>query len=97
MKKHVWTTGLWRPLPPFWYSRGIAAAQWNPLNPVSDAKQQADGATLTLKNGTSEIGGLLRLDYPCDLRSRALLFPTRRQYVVIKKNWAAVAVHICRD
>ena len=65
-----------------------AAAQWNPLNPVTDVKQQADGATFTMQKGTLRLvvcsDSIVRVTY-----APSATFPDTKQFVVIKKDWAA--------
>jgi alpha-D-xyloside xylohydrolase len=65
---------------------GTAAAQWNPLNPVTDVKQQADGVTLTMQKGTLRLvvcsDSIVRVTY-----APGATFPDTPQYVVIKNSW----------
>ncbi|HSB74538.1 MAG TPA: glycoside hydrolase family 31 protein [Terriglobales bacterium] len=64
-----------------------ASAQWNELNPVTGARQEKDGAALTLKTGTLKLqvcsASMVRVLY-----SPTSTFPDRPDYVVIKKDWA---------
>ena len=60
-----------------------ALAQWNPLNPVSSAKQQADGIVLQLHSG------VLKLQVCSDTIIRVIYsptdsFPEKKEYLVIK-------------
>jgi alpha-D-xyloside xylohydrolase len=70
------------------WNAGPAAAQWNPLNPVMDVKQQADGATFTMQKGMLRLvvcsDSIVRVTY-----APGATFPDTPQYVVIKKDWAA--------
>jgi alpha-D-xyloside xylohydrolase len=65
-----------------------AVAQWNPLNPVTEVKQQADGATFTMQKGTLRLvvcsDSIIRVTY-----APGATFPDTTQFVVIKKDWAA--------
>lgn len=66
-----------------------AAAQWAPMNPVVDVRQEPDGLTLTMKQGT------LRLQVCSDtiihvLYSATPSVPARFDPVIVKKSWAAV-------
>src|SRR4051812_12146611 len=65
-----------------------ASAQWNPLNPVTDAKQQADGIVFQLKSG------VLKLQVCSDTIIRVMYsptdsFPEKKEYLVIKDKWPA--------
>jgi alpha-D-xyloside xylohydrolase len=64
-----------------------ASAQWNELNPVTGARQEKDGAVLTMKTGTLKLqvcsASMVRVLY-----SPTSTFPDRPDYVVIKKDWA---------
>jgi len=80
---------LWIALASFLLFASAANAQWNPLNPVHDVKKLPDGAEFTLKSG------LLKLQVCSDSIIRVLYsptsaFPTRPDYVVIKKSWGPV-------
>jgi len=66
-----------------------ASAQWNPLNPVTDAKQQADGIVFQLKSG------VLKLQVCSDTIIRVMYsptdsFPEKKEYLVIKDKWPAI-------
>jgi alpha-D-xyloside xylohydrolase len=65
-----------------------AFAQWDTLNPVSNVKQQADGAVLTMRVGTLRIlvcsDSIVRVTYSPDAG-----IPDTPQYVVIKNSWPA--------
>ncbi|HWC18539.1 MAG TPA: TIM-barrel domain-containing protein [Terriglobales bacterium] len=66
-----------------------ASAQWSPRNPVTAVQQQPDGVVLKMGSGT------LRVQICTDsivhvLYSPTAEFPTRPEYVVLKKNWPAV-------
>ncbi len=65
---------------------GRAGAQWNPLNPVTGVKQQADGVVLTMQNGTLRLlvcsDSIVRVTY-----APGATFPDTPQYVVIKSSW----------
>ncbi len=67
---------------------GTAGAQWNPLNPVTGVKQQADGAVLTMQSGTLRLlvcsDSIVRVTY-----APGTTFPDTPQYVVTKNTWAA--------
>jgi len=61
-------------------------AQWNPLNPVMEVRQEPDGAELVLQKG------ILKLRVCTDSIVRVLYTPTNRfpkvkDFVVIKKEW----------
>jgi len=63
-----------------------ASAQWNPLNPVSEAKQQNDGVILQLKSG------MLKLQVCSDSIIRVIYsptnsFPEKKEYLVLKDKW----------
>src|SRR5947207_9547041 len=63
-----------------------AAAQWNPLNPITDFARQPDGVQFTLKIG------MLKLQVISDSIARVLYapgsaFPNKQEFVVIKSNW----------
>ena len=65
-----------------------ASAQWNPLNPVTGVKQQADGVVLQLESGVLKLqvcsDSIVRVMYsPTDS------FPQKKEYLVIKDKWAA--------
>src|SRR5437868_2878421 len=63
-----------------------AFAQWNPLNPVADVKQQADGIVLQLKSGALKLqvcsDSIIRVMY-----SPTSSFPEKTEYLVIKNKW----------
>lgn len=63
-------------------------AQWIPLNPVKDVRQQADGVLLTMKTGTLRLqvctDSILRLTY-----APGATIPETPQYIVIKSSWPA--------
>jgi alpha-D-xyloside xylohydrolase len=65
-----------------------ALAQWNPLNPVTSVKQQADGVVLAMKSGTLRLlvcsDSIVRVTY-----SPGGNIPDTPQYVVNKRNWPA--------
>ena len=66
-----------------------AAAQWNPLNPVTGAQQEPDGVVIQLQTGA------LRLQV-CSptiihvLYSPTGTFPATKEYLVIKSSWPPV-------
>ncbi len=64
-----------------------AFAQWNPLNPVTGVKQQADGVVLTMRVGTLRLvvcsGSIVRVTY-----SLGAGIPDTPQYVVARQSWA---------
>ncbi len=64
-----------------------ASAQWNPLNPVTDVKQQSDGVVLKMQKGTLRLvvcaDSIVRVTY-----APGATFPDTPQYVVIKNSWA---------
>jgi alpha-D-xyloside xylohydrolase len=63
-----------------------AFAQWNPLNPVTGVKQQADGVMLTMRVGTLRLvvcsGSIVRVTY-----SPGAGIPDTPQYVVTRQSW----------
>jgi alpha-D-xyloside xylohydrolase len=65
-----------------------AFAQWNPLNPVTGVKQQADGVVLTMRVGTLRLlvcsDSIVRVTYAPDAG-----IPDTPQYDVIKQSWPA--------
>ncbi|MFB3924172.1 MAG: glycoside hydrolase family 31 protein [Terriglobia bacterium] len=65
-----------------------AKAQWNPLNPVTSAQPQADGALLQMQAGVLRIqvcsDSIVRVTY-----SPHATFPSPAEYVVTKKAWPA--------
>jgi len=66
-----------------------AHAQWNDLNPVLDARKEADGVLFPMKAGTMK----LQVCTPSVVRvlySPTGAFPRRPDYVVIKQTWAPV-------
>ena len=65
-----------------------ASAQWIPLNPVQNTKQQADGALFEMQTG------LLRVQICTDsivhvVYSPNSSFPNEKDYVVTKESWVA--------
>jgi alpha-D-xyloside xylohydrolase len=66
-----------------------ASAQWIPLNPVVDAKQQPDGALITLKLGYLRLRvcteSIVRVVYSLDAA-----VPARPDFIVTKTNWPHV-------
>jgi alpha-D-xyloside xylohydrolase len=64
-----------------------AGAQWNPLNPVTSAKQQADGALFEMQTGVLRVqictDSIVRVVY-----SPTSSFPNEKDYVVTKESWA---------
>jgi alpha-D-xyloside xylohydrolase len=67
-----------------------ARAQWNPLNPVTDFKQQPDGVLITLKTG------YLRLQVCTDSIIRVVYspeptVPQRTDFIVTKTSWPHTA------
>jgi alpha-D-xyloside xylohydrolase len=64
----------------------LAHAQWNPLNPVTDAKKLDDGVQLTMARGTLRLqvceGSIVRVLY-----APGAQFPNRPDLVVIKNTW----------
>ncbi len=65
-----------------------ACAQWNELNPITDARKEADGVVFTMKTGTMKLQvcseSIVRVLY-----SPTSAFPDRPEFVVIKKTWPA--------
>ena len=65
-----------------------AQAQWTPMNPVKNVRQESDGATFTMGSGTLKIqicsDSIIRVLY-----SPLSSFPQRPDYVVIKQSWPA--------
>ncbi len=73
-------------------SLGLASsafAQWNPLNPVGEAKQQENGVVLGMRTGTLRLqicsDSIVRVTY-----APGSTLPDTPQYVVTKTNWPAV-------
>ena len=64
-----------------------SSAQWNPLNPVTSVKQQADGLVLAMKSGTLRLlvcsDSIVRVTY-----SPGTGIPETPQYAVTKQSWA---------
>ena len=67
---------------------GIAAAQWNPLNPVVSVQKEPDGVRFTLQKGVMRIqvcsDAIVRVRY-----SLAESVPHHPDLVVIKNSWPA--------
>src|SRR6202035_5252506 len=65
-----------------------ALAQWNPLNPVTSMKQQADGVVLAMKYGTLRLlvcsDSIVRVTY-----APGAYIPDTPQDAVNKQNWPA--------
>jgi alpha-D-xyloside xylohydrolase len=65
-----------------------AGAQWLPLNPVKDVKQQSDGILLAMKTGTLRLqvctDSIVRLTF-----APGATIPDTPQYVVVKTSWPA--------
>jgi alpha-D-xyloside xylohydrolase len=63
-------------------------AQWNPLNPVTGVKQQADGVVLTMRAGTLRLlvcsDSIVRVTY-----APGAVVPDAPQYAVTKQTWPA--------
>jgi alpha-D-xyloside xylohydrolase len=63
-----------------------ALAQWNPLNPVTGVKQQADGLVLTMHVGTMRLlvcsDSIVRVTY-----APGPSIPDSPQYVATKQSW----------
>jgi alpha-D-xyloside xylohydrolase len=61
-------------------------AQWNSLNPVTAAKEETDGATLTMQSGTLRVrvcsDTIMRITY-----AAGTSLPDTPQYVVTKNDW----------
>ena len=78
---------LWKALSCILLLAGVACAQWNPLNPVTDVKKQSDGVVLTMQKGTLRLvvcsDSVVRVTY-----APGATFPDTPQYVVIKSSWA---------
>lgn len=66
-----------------------ARAQWNPLNPVTDFKQQKDGLQFTRKSGVMKLqvcsDSIVRVIF-----SPASTVPNLQNQVVIKNQWPSV-------
>jgi alpha-D-xyloside xylohydrolase len=67
----------------------VAAAQWNPLNPVVSVQREAHGVRLTLEKG------VMRIQVCSDAILRVRFSPAEAgeehpDLVVIKKNWPAI-------
>ena len=74
----------------------VASAQWAPMNPVTDVKQQADGVVFTMQTGTLKV--LVCSDSIVHvLYSATEIFPERFDPVVIKKSWPAVKWTMASD
>jgi alpha-D-xyloside xylohydrolase len=65
-------------------------AQWNPLNPVTAAKEEPDGATLTLQTGILRLricsDSIIRITY-----APGTSLPDTPQYVITKNAWPRTA------
>jgi len=65
-----------------------AAAQWNPLNPVRDVRQQGDGLLLAMESGVLRLQvctpSMIRVRY-----SPGSSFVDRPEYVVVQTDWPA--------
>jgi len=63
-----------------------SSAQWNPLNPVTSVKQQADGLVLGMKSGTLRLlvcsDSIVRVTY-----SPGAGVPETPQYTITKQSW----------
>jgi alpha-D-xyloside xylohydrolase len=66
-----------------------AAAQWNPLNPVTGVQQQSDGVVIQLHTGALKLqvcsSTMIHVLY-----SPTGTFPEKKEYLVIKNDWARV-------
>lgn len=64
----------------------LSHAQWAPMNPVTDVKQQADGVLVPMQTGTLKIqvctDSIIHVLY-----SPTATFPNGPDYVVTKKDW----------
>src|SRR5215469_101181 len=83
----MWSRGLMLPVLLVCFS-SVAAAQWNPLNPVVSVQKERDGVRLTLQKG------VMRLQACSDSIIRVRYSPTESaqahpDLVVIKNNWPA--------
>lgn len=67
-------------------SASTAAAQWNPLNPVTSVQRQADGVLFRMQSGALRLvvctDSIVRVIY-----APAPSFPEENDYVVIRKSW----------
>jgi len=66
-----------------------AFAQWNPLNPVAEVKQQENGVVLGMRAGTLRLqicsDSIVRVTY-----APGSTLPDTPQYVITKTNWPAM-------
>jgi alpha-D-xyloside xylohydrolase len=67
-----------------------AGAQWNPLNPVTAAKEESDGVTLTMQAGILRVrvcsAAIIRVTY-----AAGTALPDTPQYAVTKNSWPRAA------
>ena len=75
----------------FWFSllSVVANAQWSPLNPVIDVRQQPDGALLTMRSGVLKLqvcsDAIVRVTY-----SPTSAIPQLNDHLVIKTSWPGI-------
>jgi len=71
-------------------------AQWNPLNPVINVRQQPDGALITLKTGFLRLRvcteSIVRVVYSLEAD-----IPTRPDFIVTKTDWPQVDFALTSD
>src|SRR5579884_1628105 len=69
---------------------GIAPAQWLPLNPVHDFRQEPNRVVFTMQTGILELqvctDSVVRVRY-----APGSSFPDRHDFVVVKTDWPAVS------
>ncbi len=65
---------------------GVAHAQWAPMNPVTNVRQQPDGVLFTMQTGTLKLqvctDSIIRVRYSATSR-----FSDRPDYVITKTSW----------
>src|SRR5277367_6466513 len=67
-----------------------ACAQWNPLNPVTAAKEESDGVTLSMQSGLLRVrvcsAAIIRVTY-----AAGTSLPDTPQYAITKNSWPRAA------
>src|SRR5439155_9564847 len=75
---------------------GVAGAQSNPLNPITNFARQADGVQFTSKSGILKLQvcseSIIRVLY-----ARGPTFPKTQDFVVIKTTWPSVKWDVQSD
>jgi alpha-D-xyloside xylohydrolase len=70
-----------------------AAAQWNPLNPVTGVKDEPDGLSLSMERGLLRIrvcsNAIVRITY-----APGASLPETPQFAVVKTSWPQTSFHV---